>query len=299
MVAALVAIVATAAVAAGGVLLLALPPASARAAHPQAASGAAAAVPVFSGNDLPFMTVAQTDVQVVPGARATLPYRIEGARGGAQVTITISPAAGGKVVKTITIAQPVASDRDSRVSFVCHLKAGRYVWTVHAIDGLLRVPTIVRSAHLTIVSVSPSAAAIAKAIAWLKHRSGVTAVAVIDSNGVLHGWNQDRRFVTASRYFALELLTVRSTATFQSAPDRVQVLSILEGEGRLENEAGWLGYRPGETWVIPPSAGLYRMVPGPDTKFLKFYVPDIEKDFTEPLRQRKVPPEKIRQIVFE
>ena len=108
-----------------------------------------------------------------------------------------------------------------------------------------------------------------------------------------------RRFVTASRYFALELLTVRNTATFQSAPDRVQVLSILEGEGRLENEAGWLGYRPGETWVIPPSAGLYRMVPGLDTKFLKFYVPDIEKDFAEPLKQREVPPEKIRQIVFE
>ena len=108
-----------------------------------------------------------------------------------------------------------------------------------------------------------------------------------------------RRFVTASRYFALELLTVRNTATFQSAPDRVQVLSILEGEGRLENEAGWLGYRPGETWIIPPSAGLFRMVPGLDTRFLKFYVPDIEKDFTEPLRQRKVPPEKIRQIVFE
>jgi hypothetical protein len=41
------------------------------------------------------------------------------------------------------------------------------------------------------------------------------------------------------------------------------------------------------------------MVPGLDTKFLKFYVPDIEKDFAEPLKQREVPPEKIRQIVFE
>jgi mannose-6-phosphate isomerase len=108
-----------------------------------------------------------------------------------------------------------------------------------------------------------------------------------------------RRFVVASRYFALEELSVRQTATFQSAPDRVQVLSILEGEGRIENEEGWLGYRPGETWLIPPAAGLYRMVPGLDTKFLKFYVPDIEKDFTEPLKQRKVPSEKIRQIVFE
>jgi mannose-6-phosphate isomerase len=108
-----------------------------------------------------------------------------------------------------------------------------------------------------------------------------------------------RRFVLASRYFALEELSVRHAATFQSAPDRVQVLSILEGDGRIENEAGWLGYRPGDTWLIPPAAGTYRMVPGLDTKFLKFYVPDIEKDFTEPLKQRKVPQEKIRQIIFE
>ena len=61
-----------------------------------------------------------------------------------------------------------------------------------------------------------------------------------------------RRFVLASRYFALEELSVRHTATFHSTPDRVEVLSIMEGEGRIENEAGWLGYRPGETWLIPP-----------------------------------------------
>jgi hypothetical protein len=73
----------------------------------------------------------------------------------------------------------------------------------------------------------------------------------------------------------------------------------MEGEGRIENETGWLGYRPGETWVIPPDANRYRMVPAIDTKFLKFYVPDLEKDFRQPLKQRGIPPEKIRQIVFE
>jgi mannose-6-phosphate isomerase len=108
-----------------------------------------------------------------------------------------------------------------------------------------------------------------------------------------------RRFVNASRYFALEELSVRQLATFQSTPDRVEVLSIIEGEGRLENEAGWLGYRSGDTWLIPPAAGAYRMVPADDTKFLKFYVPDIQKDFIEPLKQRKVPTEKIHQIVFD
>jgi mannose-6-phosphate isomerase len=107
------------------------------------------------------------------------------------------------------------------------------------------------------------------------------------------------RFVTASRYFALEELTVRHLATLQSTPDRVEVLSIMEGDGRIENEAGWLGYRTGDTWLIPPGAGLYRIVPGEDTKLLKFYVPNIERDFTEPLKQRKVPAEKIQQIIFE
>jgi mannose-6-phosphate isomerase len=108
-----------------------------------------------------------------------------------------------------------------------------------------------------------------------------------------------RRFVLASRYFALEVLSVRNMATFQSSPEKVEVLSILEGEGRIENEAGWLGYRPGETWLIPPASGLYRVVPGLDTKFLKFYVPDLERDFREPLKRQGIPPEKIRQIVFE
>jgi len=73
----------------------------------------------------------------------------------------------------------------------------------------------------------------------------------------------------------------------------------MEGEGRIENEAGWYGYRPGETWLIPPAASIYRMVPSLDTKFLKFYVPDLERDFREPLERHGISPEKIRQIVFE
>ena len=103
----------------------------------------------------------------------------------------------------------------------------------------------------------------------------------------------------ASRFFALEELSVRHAANFHSSPQRVEVFSILEGEGRIEDEAGWFAYRPGETWLIPPAANRYRFVPGLDTKLLKFYVPDLERDFREPLKRRGIPPEKIRQIVFE
>jgi mannose-6-phosphate isomerase len=108
-----------------------------------------------------------------------------------------------------------------------------------------------------------------------------------------------RRFVLASRYFALEVLNISRTATFHSSPEKVEVLSIMEGDGRIENEAGWLAYRPGETWLIPPDANQYRMVPAMETKYLKFYVPDLDKDFREPLKEHGIPPEKIRQIVFE
>jgi mannose-6-phosphate isomerase len=107
------------------------------------------------------------------------------------------------------------------------------------------------------------------------------------------------RFVLASRFFALEELRVRQTASFRSSPQRVEVLSILEGEGRIENQAGWLAYRTGDTWLIPPAANLYRLVPRLDTWLFKFYVPDLERDFREPLKRQGVPTAKIRQIVFD
>jgi mannose-6-phosphate isomerase len=108
-----------------------------------------------------------------------------------------------------------------------------------------------------------------------------------------------RRFVLASRLFALEVLSLSRTATFHSSPEKVEVLSIMEGEGRIENDAGWLAYRQGDTWLIPPAANQYRMVPAVNTKFLKFYVPDLERDFREPLERQGFSPEKIGQIVFE
>ena len=108
-----------------------------------------------------------------------------------------------------------------------------------------------------------------------------------------------RRFVLASRFFALEVLSVRVTASLRSAPERVEVLSIIEGEGRIENEAGWLSYRTGDTWLIPPDANLYRLVPLLDTRVLKVYVPDLEKDFREPLKRHGITAVQMQQIVFD
>jgi mannose-6-phosphate isomerase len=108
-----------------------------------------------------------------------------------------------------------------------------------------------------------------------------------------------RRFVLACRFFALEELRVVRGAAFHCPPVRVEVLSILEGSGRIENEEGWFNYHPGETWLIPPAADLYRVMPRLDTRILKFYVPDLDTDFRAPLERKGIPAKEIQQIVFE
>ncbi len=108
-----------------------------------------------------------------------------------------------------------------------------------------------------------------------------------------------RRFVLACRDFALEELTLGRRGTFEGTPERVEILSMLEGAGRVETPVGWLGYRTGDTWLIPPAAGKYRLVPRRQTRLLKFYVPDLESDFRRPLLKRGVRASKINRIVFD
>jgi mannose-6-phosphate isomerase len=108
-----------------------------------------------------------------------------------------------------------------------------------------------------------------------------------------------RRYVVASRYFAVEELKVSKTFSGMGARERVEVISILEGEGRMETDAGWMGYRHGETWVIPPATGRYRMVPLKETRCLRFYRPNVEKDFRQPLLKRGVKARDIQKICFD
>jgi mannose-6-phosphate isomerase len=111
-----------------------------------------------------------------------------------------------------------------------------------------------------------------------------------------YGW---RRFVLACRFFALEELMLLKRGAFSGKPEAVHVLSVLAGEGRVETSAGWLGYQTGDTWLIPPATGSYRLVPREKTRLLKFYVPDIEKDLRRPLLKRGVRASKMSRIVFE
>ncbi|HEV2688062.1 MAG TPA: hypothetical protein VGV35_05895, partial [Bryobacteraceae bacterium] len=91
----------------------------------------------------------------------------------------------------------------------------------------------------------------------------------------------------------------QKTAHGSGVPERVEAFAILEGAGRMETGAGWFGYRPGETWLIPPATGHYRIAPLKKTRALKFYVPNVEKDFIHPLTRRGVKRAQIQKICFD
>lgn len=109
----------------------------------------------------------------------------------------------------------------------------------------------------------------------------------------------ERRYVVACRHFAVEELAVKRLAHFAGNPERVEIISILEGEGRFETDAGWLGSKTGETWLIPPATRMYRLVPHKEFRLLKYYVPAVEADFRMPLKRHGIPAAEISRLVFD
>ena len=106
-----------------------------------------------------------------------------------------------------------------------------------------------------------------------------------------------RRFVLASPHFAVEALTIDEVISSKGT-GRVEAFTVLSGEGRVETKAGWYAYRVGHIWLVPAAAASYRLVPETKSRLLKFYVPDLDKDFRKPLAVRGLSPEEINKIVF-
>lgn len=108
-----------------------------------------------------------------------------------------------------------------------------------------------------------------------------------------------RRYILGSRFFAVEVLTLERCARLESSHRRVELLSVVSGSGRVENASGWLGFRTGEAWLIPPGMGSYRLFPRGRAQFLRCYVPDLDADFRKPLLRRKVRTADIAKIIFD
>jgi len=236
------------------VALLACSGAAAIASTPSAAASTGRHL---EGGHLPFITIAAADVEVMRGATATLPYRLEGATGRSHVRIAIRTA-GGTTIKTIVVAGTVPAATDEKLPFVCRLALGRYLWKVAATDARGHTAAAQLAARLTVDAVFPSPAAIDRAIAWLKGRSGVTAVAVVDTAGVLHGWHQDDPFVTASVIKAMLLVEYLRTHATVSSWARVTLTSMIEVSDNNAAQAIYRVVGDGGLYDLAKAAGMTR-----------------------------------------
>jgi beta-lactamase class A len=86
----------------------------------------------------------------------------------------------------------------------------------------------------------------------------VTAVAVVDTAGVLHGWNQNRQFVTASVIKAMLLVEYLRTHTSISASALATLTPMIEVSDNNAAEAIYHIVGDGGLYALARAAGMKR-----------------------------------------
>jgi mannose-6-phosphate isomerase len=79
-----------------------------------------------------------------------------------------------------------------------------------------------------------------------------------------------RQLLAVCKYFAVELWELHRAATYRPAEDRLQLLIILEGEGRLAGEP----FRLGQVWLVPAGAEPFPIEPHHPARLLQTFVPE-------------------------
>ena len=210
-------------------------------------------------------TVALGDVSAVTGTTIRLAYRIDGS-GAATVTIVIQDFQGD-VVRRSELPRRQATNTDLTYSFHCTLPEGAYRYHVEAVDESGRRQTQAQAAALVVHRVLPSAACIDDTIAWLRERSGIAALAVVDDRGHLSGYNLDLPFGSASVVKAMLLAAYLRTHTTldpsvkrdlgrmitvsdNAATDRIYALVGDEGLRGFAQEAGMSHFAVAGRWDL-------------------------------------------------
>lgn len=106
------------------------------------------------------------------------------------------------------------------------------------------------------------------------------------------------RFVVACRYFAVEAWEFAQVIGGVPRTRRFELLIFLEGEGRMEHGASAFEYRQGQVWLIPAALGYFRLQPARATKLLRALVPDLARDWVEPLGERGASEAEWSRITF-
>jgi hypothetical protein len=208
-------------------------------------------------------------VKVHRNQRATLRYRVD-SHGQALSAVTILiRRLDGRIARSFRLGAQ-APDKAHAHRFTATLKVGRYAWFVRATgaDGVTTTSSTGR--RLTVLAplppLFPDADAIARAFTWAKGRAGRVAVAVVDSHGVLHGYDMRRRFQSASLSKAMLLVaylrrypdpTAAMRATLAAMIDESDdagadaVFGVVGDRGllRVARLAGMTDFRAGASWI--------------------------------------------------
>ena len=192
-------------------------------------------------------TIALGKVKAWRGERATIHFRVsDPARKSASATVVIRSGAGA-IAKTIAIGS-VRTNRRLSFRFLATIPAGTYSYRVLARSGDGAPPGPATPATLVVRQAFPGPAAIAAATRWLRSRTGVTALAVVDTSGRLHGYDADEQFVTASVVKAMLLVAYLRTYSSLSSEATATLTNMIEVS---DNNAAFELYR------LLGSSGMY------------------------------------------
>ena len=107
-----------------------------------------------------------------------------------------------------------------------------------------------------------------------------------------------RRYVIACPHFAVENLIYEKEAPLAADERRVEILTFLAGKGKFQTTGGPSPFATGQTWLVPPHMSEGRLVPEGSCELLRYYVPNLEKDFIVPLRAHGVDETQIHSVVY-
>ena len=243
-------------------------------AHAGASASTSASSPPASpspGTSETLTTTVAGSATVHSGSVARVRYRADDTAGGAVTVDLLVTTRSGAVRRRLVTGRVAQAGVGHVWRGRLRLPRGRYLLVAHAVDASGRTEASARTASLRVLAplppLVPTASNRRAAFAWAARRAGRVAVAVVDSRGRLHGYREDRRFITASLVKPMLLvaylrrhatvspamratLTRMITVSDNTSADAVYGSVGRDGLRRLARLARMRSFRTSGAWIL-------------------------------------------------
>lgn len=109
------------------------------------------------------------------------------------------------------------------------------------------------------------------------------------------GEDSTKTYKIANKYFSIEVYDINGEVNEIADGNKFFIYVFIKGEAEIEFDGKYERVKTGQSVLIPASMGEYKL--NGNFKALKAYVPDIEKDVIEPLRDLGFSKEEITENV--